>query len=97
MVEDADRYFEYLQETGVRAYMGTPGNAGVWVLRRTLGERVEFLLLSLWESMEAVRAFSSDPEKAVFYPEDERYLVEFDRDVKHYDLLLGPVEHGGEA
>ena len=88
---DAECYYGYLQETGVKAIQATPGNRGVYVLRRTVGDNAEFLMLSLWESMEAVRVFAGDdPESAVFYPEDERFLVEYDSDVKHYEVLGGP-------
>ena len=62
----ADDYVEYLDRTGVSEYRATPGNRGVLVLRRTEGDRSEFTLLSLWDSMEAVRAFvGEDPELAV--------------------------------
>jgi heme-degrading monooxygenase HmoA len=88
-LEDADHYLAYLQETGLREYRATPGNRGVQVLRRDVGNEVEFLILSLWESMEAVRKFAGPmPDRAVFYPEDEQYLTDFDRDVHHYELLL---------
>ncbi|HZB04005.1 MAG TPA: antibiotic biosynthesis monooxygenase [Actinomycetota bacterium] len=61
----ADDYVEYLDRTGVSEYRATPGNRGVLVLRRTEGDRTEFTLLSLWDSMEAVRAFvGEDPERA---------------------------------
>ena len=86
--EHADRYYEYLLETGVRAYSETPGNRGVHVLRRVEGDRAEFLLVTFWESMDGVRAFAgNDPERAVFYPEDERFLVDHDKQVKHYEVL----------
>jgi heme-degrading monooxygenase HmoA len=86
--EDADRYLEYLHATGFREYRVTPGNQGVLALRRLEGERAEFLLVSLWDSMEAVRRFAGDePERAVFYPEDERFLVERDERVRHYEVV----------
>jgi heme-degrading monooxygenase HmoA len=69
-------------------YKATPGNRGAWMLRRDLGELTEIVTFSLWESMDAVRAFAGeDPERAVFYPEDERYLVERDLTVTHYDVV----------
>jgi heme-degrading monooxygenase HmoA len=90
-LEDADRYFDYLQATGVEKCRATLGNRGVWVTRRTVESGAEFLFLSLWDSMEAVRAFAGDePEKGVFFPEDDRFLIEFDRHVKHFEVLLGP-------
>jgi hypothetical protein len=49
------------------------------MLRRDLGELTELLTVTLWESLAAVRAFAGDDyETAVFYPEDERFLVERD-------------------
>ncbi len=89
--EDAERYWEYLQATGVKEYQATPGNRGVVALRRILGDRAEFLLLTLWDDMAAVRRFAGpESERAVFYPEDEEFLTEFDRHVDHYDVLLAP-------
>jgi heme-degrading monooxygenase HmoA len=86
--EDADDYVAYLRETGLREYRATPGNRGAWILRRDLGETTEFVTLSFWDSLQAVEGFAGpDPEHAVFYPEDDRFLVERDLDVSHYELL----------
>lgn len=88
---DADEYFAYLNKTGIREYQETNGNQGVYVLRKDEGDKTEFLLLSLWDSIESIKSFAgSEPEKAVFYPEDEKYLIEFDEKVTHYDVLLSP-------
>jgi heme-degrading monooxygenase HmoA len=55
------------------------------MLRRDVGDDTEFLLVTLWDSLDAVKAFAGpDYETAVFYPEDDRYLVERDRAVTHY-------------
>jgi heme-degrading monooxygenase HmoA len=84
----ADRYVDYLQETGIPAYRATPGNRGAWILRSDRGELTEFVTLSFWDSIESVRAFAgSDPDRAVFYPEDEHFLVERDLHVTHYTLI----------
>ena len=86
--EDAERYVEYLRATGIPEYRATAGNRGAWILRRDAGEVTEFVTLSFWDSLEAVEGFAgSDPERAVFYPEDDRYLVERDLHVTHYELL----------
>jgi heme-degrading monooxygenase HmoA len=84
---DADAYAAYMQDTGVAGYAATPGNRGVWMLRRDAGDRTEFLMFTLWDSLEAVRAFAGeDPETAVFYPEDDRFLVERDATSTHYEV-----------
>jgi heme-degrading monooxygenase HmoA len=89
---DADEYFEYLLHTGVKFYQTTPGNLGVFVLKRDLEAKTEFLLLSLWESMEAVKRFAGpEPQRAVFYPEDEAFLVDYETTVDHYEVLHTPT------
>jgi heme-degrading monooxygenase HmoA len=86
-LEDADEYAKYIAETGFAAYATTPGNRGAWMLRRDEGDRTEFLTFSLWDSYDAIRAFAGDDyEAAVLYPEDERYLIETDPKVRHYDV-----------
>ena len=45
------------------------------------------MLLSLWESLDAVKAFAGeDYEKGVYYPEDDRYLVERDEKSSHWEV-----------
>jgi heme-degrading monooxygenase HmoA len=87
--EDADAYLEYVNETGFTQYRATPGNRGVLALRRVVDGRAELLLLTLWESEEAIRRFAGDDiGKAVFYPEDERFLVEKEDRVSHFDVVF---------
>jgi heme-degrading monooxygenase HmoA len=86
--DDAEQYLHYLERTGLAEYAATPGHRRTLTLRRIVAGRAEFLLLSLWDSMEAVRSFAGeDPERAVFYPEDDRYLVERDEHVTHFDVV----------
>ena len=86
---DADTYLEYLHRTGLAEYRNTPGNRGVLALRRVSGDRAEFLLLTLWESEDAIRRFAGDDiGRAVFYPEDERFLVARDERVNHYEVVF---------
>lgn len=85
--EDGDEYASYMQDTGIAGYAGTPGNRGVYMLRRAAGDRTEFVMFTLWDSIEAIKAFAGDdPEVAVFYPEDDRFLVERELTVSHYDV-----------
>lgn len=87
--EDAAAYIEYLEKTGFHEYGATPGNRGVLALRRVEGDRAEFLLLTLWESEEAIRRFAGDDvTRAVFYPEDDRFLVERGERVDHFDVVF---------
>lgn len=86
--EDADRYVGYLRETGLSEYRATPGNRGAWILRRVDGDRCEFVTVSVWDSLDDVRGFAGDDvERAVFYPEDDAFLVEREVVVRHWELL----------
>jgi heme-degrading monooxygenase HmoA len=85
--EDADAYAAYIGETGIADYEATPGNRGAWMLRRDVGDRTEFVTFTLWDSVDAIRAFAGDDiEAAVYYPEDDRYLVEREDRVAHYEV-----------
>ena len=85
----ADAYLAYLEQTGISDARTTPGNRGVWVLRRIVDGRAEFLFISLWESLEAIRAFAgAEIETAVYYPEDARFLLAMAPTVAHYDVLV---------
>jgi len=85
--EDGDAYATYMQATGISGYVRTPGNRAAFMLRRDVGDRCEFMMVTLWDSMQAVTAFAGPrPEQAVFYPDDDRYLVERDLTVDHYEV-----------
>jgi heme-degrading monooxygenase HmoA len=86
----SDAYLEYLRKTGVRECHATPGNRGVFVLRREIDGKAEFLFLSLWESMESIHAFAGpNLGKAVYYPEDSEFLLEMEPGVAHYEVPVG--------
>jgi catechol 2,3-dioxygenase-like lactoylglutathione lyase family enzyme/heme-degrading monooxygenase HmoA len=85
---DADAYVEYLQETGISEYRAIPGNRAAYILRRPEGDRTEFVTLTFWRSLEAVRAFAGeDVEQAVFYPEDDRFLIDRETTVTHFEMI----------
>ena len=85
---DADAYEEYMREEALPGYANVAGNRAVLMLRRARDDdRTEFTMVTLWEGLENVVAFAGpDPEQAVFYPRDERFLVERDLTVRHYDV-----------
>ena len=62
-----------------------------YVLRRDSSDRVAFAVLTLWESLEAIRAFAGDDyEIAVVPPAARRVLGGFDERVAHYEVAIGP-------
>jgi heme-degrading monooxygenase HmoA len=82
---DAEAYADYIRATGIAAYASTPGNRGAYLLYRIDGERAEVLTVSFWESLDAVHGFAGDDiNRAVFYADDDQYLIERDLLAHHW-------------
>jgi heme-degrading monooxygenase HmoA len=82
-------YHHYLELTGLKEYKESKGFKDVLVLTREIGDETEYVLITIWESMEAVKNFAGpEPERAVYYPEDDRYFPESERTpyVRHYEV-----------
>ena len=85
--EDTDAYAEYITGTGIVAYKETSGNKGAYLVSRSDGDRTEFLTISFWDDRESIVAFAGqDIDRAVFYPEDDRYLIDRETTVKHFTV-----------
>ena len=86
--EDGEAYLGYLHRTGFAAFRDTPGNRGALALRRVADGRAVFLLISFWDSEDAIRRFAGDDiGRAVFFPEDDQFLIERDEHVHHFDVV----------
>jgi heme-degrading monooxygenase HmoA len=86
-------YYKYLEQTGLREYRATEGFEDVLVLTREDGDATEYLLITLWEDLEAVKRFAGpEAERAVYYPEDDRYFAKDERGhyVRHYEVFGAP-------
>ncbi|HEV8152652.1 MAG TPA: hypothetical protein VGP78_06960 [Solirubrobacteraceae bacterium] len=85
---DAAEYADYIRATGFAEYGQTPGNRGAWLLQGERGATTEVIALSLWDSADAIRAFAGDDiEAAVLYPADERYLIDGQSAIAHYEVV----------
>ena len=94
--QDGDAYASYMRDTGVAGYAATPGNRGVWMLSRAVEGKREFLMFTLWDSIESVQGFAGDDyETAVFYPEDDRYLIERELTAAHYEVVAHVLPEPG--
>jgi heme-degrading monooxygenase HmoA len=88
--ENAETYYRHLTGHVMPSINKIPGHRGAYVLRRELGARVEFVVITLWESMQAVREFAGDnPDVAVVEPPAKAVLADFDEFVRHYTVLKG--------
>lgn len=85
--DQADAYLEHVRETAMPAVRGQPGLIDAWTLRRKQGDKCEFQLITLWESLEAMRAWAGDhPEQSIYYDEDDRYLLGMEPLVHLYEV-----------
>jgi heme-degrading monooxygenase HmoA len=82
-------YVAYIEATGLAGYRATPGNLGAQMWVRDLGDgRTEVTTLSWWESLEVIRGFAGDDiGRAVFYPEDDDFLLDRETTVTHHEVV----------
>jgi heme-degrading monooxygenase HmoA len=90
---EQEAYPRHLLETVRPKLERLPGFRGLYLLRRHHPDEVEFLVLTLWDSMQAVRAFAGDqPEVAVVEAEARAALVRYDALVSHYEVVASPSQ-----
>jgi heme-degrading monooxygenase HmoA len=95
--EDGDEYEEFLR-TNVFPELTAcvPGFRGGYVLCRGGDGESEFLVMTLFESLEDVRLFASDDyEVPVIEPEAARLLTRGDERAEHYDVVISPRIEAG--
>jgi hypothetical protein len=87
--EDADRYLDHLENDTFPKLSSLAGFAGASVLRREVARGTEFRVVTVWESLRAIEAFSgADIEAAVVPPVVQAMMVEFDRRAAHYEVAF---------
>jgi heme-degrading monooxygenase HmoA len=86
-VNDRD-YVRHFQGNVLPELRTIAGFRGALLLRDKRGEEVEFLVLTKWASMDAVRSFAGDDvERAVVEPEGVAALTSFDPTARHYEVV----------
>jgi antibiotic biosynthesis monooxygenase (ABM) superfamily enzyme len=86
--ECADAYVEHLRTETFPAIRRLPGFRGATIFRRSVPEGVEFLVVTEWESLAAVRAFAGkNVELAVVPDKVQAMMLDYDRVVRHYEIV----------
>jgi len=84
----ARAYREFLNRRAIPDYQSVEGNLAVYILERQEGEVTHFITLTFWEGMEPIRGFAGDDvEAAKYYEEDRDFLLEFEPNVVHYEVV----------
>jgi heme-degrading monooxygenase HmoA len=90
-VEKAGEYIRHATTKVFPALHAIEGHRGAYLLRHTRGDTVELVVLTLWESMNAVRKFAgAEPNRAVVEPDARAVLTSFDDFVTHFDVISAP-------
>jgi heme-degrading monooxygenase HmoA len=88
---NAERYEALLRAEILPGIHRIEGFLGAYLLRRDADEEIEFVTVTLWQSLDAVRAFAGeDYEAAVVPPEARALLSRFDERSTHYETLVEP-------
>ena len=83
----ADAYVRHFTGTVSAELKELAGHRGAWLLRREVDGGTELLALTLWESRQAIEAFTGpDISKSVVEPEARAVLRQFDAFASHYDV-----------
>ena len=87
--ENADAYEAFLRSEMLPSIHDVPGYLGATLLRRESDGDIEFVTITRFESLAAVRAFAGENyERAVVRAEAERLLARFDERSAHYATVL---------
>ena len=85
--EFADAYVEHLHSETFPQLVQLPGFHDASILRRDVEQGVEFLVVTVWKSLDAVRSFAgNDPESAVVPAKVQQMMIEYDRRPRHYEV-----------
>jgi len=85
---DADEYLQFLIDTGVADYKSVDGNLSVEIWWRIDGDVCHFYTVTKWDGYDSIKRFAGeDYEKAKYYSDDTKYLLEFEPTVQHYETF----------
>lgn len=82
-------YEQHYRSEALPVLRGVAGFEGARLLRRTTGDETEFVSLTFFDNLDAVRAFAgSDCETAVVADQAREVVVRFDNNVGHYETAF---------
>ncbi len=87
--ENADMYRRHFEEALLPRLHAIPGFISACLLQRVIGQRIELVVITRWENIDAIRSFAGhQQDKAVVEPEAQAVLERYDETVKHYVVAL---------
>ncbi len=85
--ESAVDYIAHLKSETFPQIAKIPGFVKAAILHREIQDGIEFLIVTEWESMEAIRQFAGDQADIAIVPETvQKIMLRYDQVVRHYTM-----------
>jgi heme-degrading monooxygenase HmoA len=84
-----DEYITFLNDVVFAAAKELPGFIQANILKRKTTHGLEFMVTTLWENLDAIKAFAGEDTSLAMVPEAaQRMMVSFDEVVVHYEVIV---------
>jgi heme-degrading monooxygenase HmoA len=84
----AQNYVQHLRTETFPALRELPGFVSASILSRRLVDGIEFLIVTQWDSLDAIARFAGpDLEAAVIHPKAAEMMIEYDLRVRHFEVI----------
>lgn len=89
--ENADSYERLLATKVLPTFEHLKGYNGAYLLRDDRESETEFVTITLFENLDAVRRFARDDYETAVVPSEARQLLaRFDEVSRHYEIVVAP-------
>jgi len=86
--ENALKYTEYFRRVVAPELNAVPGYRGARLLEREVDDGVEIVVVTTWQSLDAIRAFAGDElDRAVVHDEAAALFSDYDRKARHFGVV----------
>lgn len=83
-----EKYFHYVSERVIPAYRAARGCRDVWVLQQMQGEFTSLVLLSFWESRDAIESFADPQLESESHRDERESLLAFESTATVYEVIV---------
>jgi len=87
-LEKEAAYQEHLQADTFPAIRRIEGFVDATILKRSVANGVEFLIVTRWKTMDAIARFAGDDAEVAVVPKNvQEMMLEYDVRVRHYEVV----------
>ena len=87
--EKANQYILHLQNETFKQIQMMPGFISARILQRELSDGIEFLIITEWESIAAIKQFAGDDPGLAVVPQSVKdMMIRHDKKVRHYEIIV---------